>query len=156
MSCSMNQLCQRWHFGSPPPSICSSSSHTNQDPILVRNGPWSLCNQTTSWAEERRGLETVVSVHQVCLRRWKHSLRLIPSDFLVTHWAKLCLMNALMGSMYCEECRTGCPCGSRFDMITQIFAKVRRRRCSQELSVSFTLTQVQRHKHVIAAKKDDF
>lgn len=29
-------------------------------------------------------------------------------------------MNALMGSVYCEECSTGCPCGSRFDIITQI------------------------------------
>ena len=55
-----------------------------------------------------------------CPRRWKRSVRLIPSDFLVTRWAKLCLMNALMGSVYWEECRTGCPCGSRLDIITQI------------------------------------
>lgn len=92
----------------------------NPEPILVRSGPWSLCNQTSSWAEVEGGLKTAVLVHQVCLRRWKHSLRLIPSDFLVTCWAKLCLMNALMGSVYCEECRTGCPRGSRFDIITQI------------------------------------
>lgn len=103
-----------------PPPVCSSISHTNPDPILVRNGPWSLCNQTTSWAEGWWGPKTAASARQVCLRRWKHSVRLIPSDFLVTHWAKLCLMNALMGNMYCEECRTGCPCGSRFDIITQI------------------------------------
>lgn len=51
---------------------------------------------------------------------WKHSWRLIPSDFLLTRWANLCLMNALMGGVYCEECQTGCPCGSHFDIITQI------------------------------------
>lgn len=82
--------------------------------------PGRSCNQTSSRAGVEGALNTAVLVHQVCLRRWKHSLRLIPSDFLVTCWAKLCLMNALMGSVYCEECRTGCPRGSRFDIITQI------------------------------------
>lgn len=100
--------------------IQSSTSHINPEPILVWSGPWWLCNQTTSWAGGCGGLKTTVLVRQVCLQRWKHSLRLIPSDFLVTRWAKLCLMNALMGSVYWEECRTGCPCGSCFDIIIQI------------------------------------
>lgn len=100
--------------------IRSPISHINLEPTLVWSGPWPLCNQTRSWAGRGGWLKTAVSVRQVCLRWWKHSLRLIPSDFLVTRWAKLCLMNALMGSVHCEECRTGCPCGSYFDIITQI------------------------------------
>lgn len=115
------QLCQRWKHGcSFAFPIRPSISPMNIKPILVWSGPWSLSNQMTSWAGVEGGLKTVVLVRQVCLRWWKRSLRLIPSDFLVTRWAKLCLMNALMGSVYCEECRTGCPCGSRFDIITQI------------------------------------
>lgn len=73
------------------------------DAVLV------ACNQMPRWAEGWREPKTAVPLRQVCLWWWKHSGRLIPSDFLVADWAKLCLMNALMASVYWEECRTGCP-----------------------------------------------
>lgn len=69
-----------------------------------------LCQRFRHWLNHKHPQTTSLmggggkgtKSRQVCLQQWKHSLKLIPSDFLVTHRAKLCLMKTLM----VEECST--------------------------------------------------